>query len=184
MGRSQRRMLLTQNTTSAGEIIAQGAIAPGQLLLAGAPPEEGLRTVEDIAVPIGEPGGPLSGSSLTGAVPDDLNVNPPPLPVPTPVLTSLDPATAELNSADFTLRCLGSGYTDMSVIMFAGQPEPIVFVSTEEITTVVKPSLPWGAVTLPVTVKAPDGQESAPLDFTFTEGAPAGTARKTKAKGA
>jgi hypothetical protein len=84
-------------------------------------------------------------------------------------LTSLDPATAELGGEDFVLRCLGAGFGPDSVIFFAGQPEPIVFVSTEEITTIVKPSLGWGAVTLPVYVRRYDLAVTDPLDFTFTE---------------
>jgi IPT/TIG domain-containing protein len=92
----------------------------------------------------------------------------PPEPDVAPTLDTLSPSTAELGSADFTLHLLGADFTPSSVIMFAGQPEPIVFVSDEEITTVVKPSLGWGAVSVPVLVK--NGvEESASLDFTFTE---------------
>lgn len=87
-----------------------------------------------------------------------------------PTLTSLDPATAVLNDPDFTLHVHGSGFTASSVIVFAGQDEPIVFISATEITTIVKPSLPWGAVTVPVRVRN-GTEESAPLDFTFTEAA-------------
>lgn len=80
------------------------------------------------------------------------------------VLESILPNTAELNSPDVTLHCIGTGFTPSSVIYFAGQPEPIVFVSAEEVTTVVKPSLPWGAVTVNVSV-----DDSEALPFTFTE---------------
>lgn len=85
-----------------------------------------------------------------------------------PTLDELEPSTAELGGADFTLHLLGAGFTPASVIYFANQPEPIVFVSAEEITTVVKPSLGWGAVTVPVLVKN-GAESSASLDFTFTE---------------
>jgi hypothetical protein len=84
-------------------------------------------------------------------------------------LSGIDPATAVLGDADFTLTCTGTGFRDTSIITFAGQPEPIGFISDTEITTIVKPSLPWGAVTVPVTVKNTDGSESAQLDFSFTE---------------
>ena len=90
----------------------------------------------------------------------------PPDPALAPTLTSLDPNTAVLGSEDFTLRCLGTNFTEESVINFAGQPEPIVFVSAEEITTIVKPSLGWGAVTVPVCVQnadEPDRQSVARL---------------------
>jgi hypothetical protein len=96
----------------------------------------------------------------------------PPTPPEPATLTSIDPNTAVLNDPDFTLTCTGSGFTPASTIFFADQPEPIVYVSAEEITTIVKPSLPWGAVTVPVRV-----DDSEPLDFTFTETAP--TSRTT-----
>lgn len=81
-----------------------------------------------------------------------------------PVLSSIEPMTAELNSPDFTLRCLGTGFTPSSKIYFAGQPEPIEYISAEEVTTIVKPSLPWGPATVEVKV---DNSEA--LEFTFTE---------------
>ena len=191
MARSQRHKLIEQGTTSAGETIAQGAVAPGLLLQAGEPQTVGvsgeLRGVEDIEVPVGEPGGPLSGSTLTGALPTGL-VPPEPGPEPevAPTVSSLDPATAELNSPDFPLHVHGTGFTEASVIYFAGQPEPIEFVSAQEITTIVKPSLPWGPATLPVYVQNGD-LISNPLDFTFTEpvaplAAETETTRSRKAK--
>lgn len=84
-------------------------------------------------------------------------------------LTSLEPATAELGSADVTMVCTGTGFAPDSVIVFAGQLEPIVFMSTEQISTVVKPSLGWGAVSVPVLVRDYAGGETDELDFTFTE---------------
>ena len=90
-----------------------------------------------------------------------------PQPV-SPTLTAITPNTAVLGSEDVTMVCTGTDFTAESVIIFAGQPEPIVFVSDTEISTVVKPSLGWGAVTVQVTVK--NGTlESEPQDFTFTE---------------
>ena len=60
MGRSQRHMLIVQNYTSAGEIIAQGAVAPISLeqFLNDAP---AVRGIEEVVVPEGPPGGPLQG---------------------------------------------------------------------------------------------------------------------------
>jgi hypothetical protein len=103
----------------------------------------------------------------------------PPITGPAPVVSALMPDTAVLGDPDFTLSVRGTGFTEESVIMFAGQPEPIVFVSDTEVTTVVKPSLGWGAVAVQVSVKNPDGQESNALAFVFTEPV---AARKTKAK--
>jgi IPT/TIG domain len=117
----------------------------------------------------------------------------PPDPELAPTLDSLDPNTAVLGSEDITLRCLGSNFTEDSIINFAGQPEPIVFVSAGEITTGVKPSLGWGVVTVPVFVQNADGQIAhPPLDFTFTEAepelegeaAPAPVKRKSRARSA
>lgn len=88
---------------------------------------------------------------------------------PAPVLSSIDPATGVLNSADITMHCIGSGFTEDSVIYFADQPEPIVFISEGDITTIITMSLPWGAVTVPVYVQNADGQRSETQDFTFTE---------------
>src|SRR5580765_6434892 len=88
---------------------------------------------------------------------------------PLPVVSSLDPDTAVLGSADVTMHVHGSGFTEGSTIYFADQPEPIVFVSDTDISTVVKPTLGWGAVTVQVYVQSPDGQKSAELPFTFTE---------------
>lgn len=105
----------------------------------------------------------------------------PPVADVAPILDSLDPATAELDSADVTMTVHGTGFTESSVIMFADQPEPIVFVSETEISTVVKPSLSWGAVTVPVSVKNGE-EESNLLDFTFTEAEPAATRSKAKAR--
>jgi hypothetical protein len=88
--------------------------------------------------------------------------------IPAPTLTSLAPNTAVLDSADLTLACIGSGFTADSKIVFAGQDEPTTFDTASRVTTGVKPSLGWGAVTVDVYVKN-GGLQSAPLGFTFTE---------------
>lgn len=64
MGRSQRHKVLEQNTTSRGEIFAEGAMAPAVLKQFPGPPFP--------TVPVGPPGGPLKGSSMTGAIPPTL----------------------------------------------------------------------------------------------------------------
>ncbi len=89
------------------------------------------------------------------------------LPPATPVLSSLSPATAVLDSEDITLSCIGSDFDEDAVINFAGYDEPTTFVSATEVTTIVKPSLGWGEVAVPVLVKN-GAIASAPLDFTFT----------------
>lgn len=86
-----------------------------------------------------------------------------------PTLASITPSSAVLGDPDLTMTCRGTGYTPQSIIMFAGETEPIDFVSDTEITTIVKPSLGWGAVTVPVSVRNADGTQSQTRNFTFTE---------------
>ena len=176
MGRSQRHILVEHNATSAGEIVAQGEIAPASLFQAT---EEGseivygaeLQSVEDeLTVPISGPGGPLSGSPLTGAVPEDMGV-PDPEPEAVPVLTSLSPASAVIGGENVTMHCIGSNFTPNSTIVFANQPEPIVFVDEGDISTIITMSLGWGAGPVPVWVVNAQGQQSEMIEFTF-EAAP------------
>lgn len=128
---------------------------PGQFNLSGNPIHTDLPAA-------GESGGELPPPDGGG------ETSPDPEPGLEPTLTSLDPDTAVLGDADFTLRCLGTNFTETSTIRFAMNEEPIEFVSDTEITTTVKPSLPWGAVTVPVTV-IQGSFETQPLDFIFTE---------------
>ena len=107
---------------------------------------------------------------------------PPPAKDP-PVAISLDPETAVLGSEDITMHVLGSGFTEGSVIYFANEDEPAVFISETDISTGVKPSLGWGPVTVQVYVQNADGQKSAELPFTFTEALPLPRARRAKAQG-
>jgi IPT/TIG domain len=85
-----------------------------------------------------------------------------------PTLTSISPDIAVLGDPDVTMVCTGTGFTEDSTIMFAGNPEPIVFTSETEISTVVKPSLDWGATAVDVMVRNSAG-ESETLQFTFTD---------------
>jgi len=81
-------MVLEQGNDVTGAAHAEGAIAPGMLQQAGdAPITYGaeLQSIEGLEVPHGEPGGPLSGSSLTGAVPSELGEGGGPDPGPEPV---------------------------------------------------------------------------------------------------
>jgi hypothetical protein len=134
------------------ELTAEGGFSdPGQFNLSGNPIHQDLPPAEGGELPPPDGGG--------GTDPE---------PGMEPTLTSLDPDTAELGSADITLRVLGTNFTDSSVIHFSDNDEPTTFVSDTEVTTGVKPSLGWGAVSLPVTVKQ-GSYETDPLDFTFTE---------------
>jgi hypothetical protein len=192
MGRSQRHLIQEHNTTSAGEVHAQGVVAtsvmaqvdPSQLNVLTAPVDP---PAGGFAVPEGASGGPLQGSSMSGAIPESVQPGPgpePPEPGPDPepgsepTLTSLDPNAAVLGDPDLTLRCIGTNFTETSVIHFSDHDEPTTFVSDTEVTTGVKPSLGWGAVSLPVTIKQ-GSYETEPLNFTFAEGGAASVSQRT-----
>ena len=178
MGRSQRHMLLVQNTTANGEIIAQGEIAPLSLVQVQEPAllSTELHGVEDLEVPVGPPGGPLQGSTLTGAVPESLvaptppgpELGPDPEPGLEPTLEYITPNEAVIGSTDFTLRVIGTNFTDTSVIVFNGGDEATTVVSDTELTTGVKPSTAQVAGALPVQVRQ-GSYTTGEVDFTFTE---------------
>jgi IPT/TIG domain len=83
----------------------------------------------------------------------------------TPVLSSLDPSSAISGDPDFTLSCIGTGFTPDTTINFGGRNEPATFVSDTEVTTVVKPSL-FDPAVVPVYVRT-GPFVSDPIDFTF-----------------
>jgi hypothetical protein len=187
---SQRHRIVEQGAASNGEIHAQGVVAPGMLMQVD---PENLNVVVlaptsveppsgNIQVPVGPQGGPLQGSTMTGAIPEELAPEPePPEPEPgpdpepgsEPTLTSLEPNTAVLGDPDLVLHCIGTNFTETSVIHFSDHDEPTTFVSDTEVTTGVKPTLGWGAVSLPVTIRQ-GSFETGPLDFTFTGSAARG----------
>ncbi len=186
---SQRHKLLELNVTAAGEIIAEGEIAPGYLQQLGNPDAFDGTYLKDadlaVDVPMGPPGGPLQGSSIAGPIPEGIEPPSPPDPEPgeEPTITSLDPATAVLGSADITMIVNGTNFTNSSVIHFSDQDEPTTFISDTQISTGVKPSLGWGAVSVPVTVKQ-GSYETDPVQFTFSESDPVvGTASADFANG-
>ena len=85
-----------------------------------------------------------------------------------PRLDSLDPPTAEMGAAPVTLRCIGSGFTTTSQIVFNSGEENTTYVSETEVTTEVDPSTASGPWTIPVLVRD-HGMDSDPQDFAFTE---------------
>jgi hypothetical protein len=89
-----------------------------------------------------------------------------------PVVTALEPDTAELGAPSFTLHVIGTGFDAASVIVFAGHDEPTTLVDDTVVTTGVDMAVWLGPDTLPVLVRNGDGTESNALDFTFTEAAP------------
>jgi hypothetical protein len=92
----------------------------------------------------------------------------PPGSVPAPpTVTSLDPATCVSGDPPFTLSVIGTGFSSNCNIVFANSVEVGVFVSPTEMTTKVVPAI-FAPAIVPVYVKDNFGQESAPVDFTFT----------------
>jgi len=92
------------------------------------------------------------------------------VPVVPPVVSSLTPNSAEIGDPNFILHVHGTGFKTGSIIVFAGQEEPTTFVSPTEITTGVNMSVWLGPDALPVHVLNPDGIQSDPMTFTFTDG--------------
>jgi hypothetical protein len=90
-----------------------------------------------------------------------------------PTATALSPDTAVAGDAtDIVMTVTGTGFTESSVIWFAGHAEPTTFVSATEVSTGVKPSLFTVPDSCEVVVKTADGQASdPPLTFTFTAAA-------------
>lgn len=172
MGRSQRHMIVEQGANAAGASLDEGVVAPGLLMqVDGDVQKVGGGPVE---VPTGAPGGPLQGSTLTGAIPSDVAPPTPPQPEPgpdpepgmEPVLDSLDPAFAVIGSDDVTMHCHGRNFTETSVIVFNGGEENTVFVSDTEVTTIVKPSLAGTPVSVPVLVRQGTVDSNA-VNFNF-----------------
>lgn len=83
---------------------------------------------------------PITGGSINEPVTaSDL----PPMPVP--VVTSLDPDSCAIGTADFTLEVHGENFFAGSVIFFAGHDEPTTYdQEAGTVSTGVKPSL-WGS---------------------------------------
>ena len=96
-------------------------------------------------------------------------------------LISLNPDSAGMDDPDFTLECIGQGFTPYSVIVFNGGRENTVFVSPTKITTIVKPSLVSVPITIPVQVEDNSTDEvSDALDFEFTPAEGEGAARRRR----
>jgi len=99
---------------------------------------------------------------------------PPGVPEPTepPTLTSLNPVTAEVGAAEFTLECIGTNFSpSYSHINFNGGDEITTFIDATKVTTLVRPATASGAAEVPVKVRTLLG-ETEPQMFSFT--APAG----------
>ena len=185
MGRSQRHMILEQGSDATGASIGQGVIAPGLLLQAG----EGevtygaeLQGIENIEVPVGPPGGPLQGSTLTGAIPSGIEPGPGPEPVPGLAITS----PTEGSTVPPVHDILGIGAVPNAEVQlwYAGQDPG---EDPPASTTTADASGNWGftgdtpAALGPVTWGVYSDDVLVTVSITVEEEAPATTSRRKKA---
>lgn len=87
---------------------------------------------------------------------------------PVPAIDSLEPASALVGGADLMLHVKGTNFTASSVISFAADQQPTTFVTTNELTALVRPSTATEAMSVPVTVQTGE-QTSNVVNFDFTE---------------
>lgn len=97
---------------------------------------------------------------------------------PIPHITLLDPDNVPVGGADITLTVNGGNFTQDSVIYFNGGEEETTYISASQLSTVVKPSLASGPISVPVQVKT-EAEQSNMVNFTFTE-APEGEERRRR----
>lgn len=90
-----------------------------------------------------------------------------PNPPAPPVVTLLNPTSAQVGAAALTLSVLGTGFTDTSEILWNNGAEPTTFVSATEITTGVDPTTASGPYTVPIQVSN-GGAISNAKPFVFT----------------
>jgi hypothetical protein len=189
---SQRHKLLTYNYGATCYTFDEKAAAIGYIRQQPGP----------YVQPTGPAGGPLKGSTLSGPPPASLpgplelehpalvlglilagSQRPPdqlPPDLPAPTISSLEPDTAELGSASFTLHVKGTGFWPGSMIVFNGGAEQSELISPTELTTGINMATAETPGSYPVLVHSPDGKESNVLEFTFTEAAPVATKSKKK----
>jgi hypothetical protein len=79
---------------------------------------------------------------------------------PMPVVASLNPVSAFLGDPSFTLHVIGTGFDSGSMIIWNGSPEPTIFVSATELTTIVNMDTAEVAIDIPVQVQTSTGAVS------------------------
>jgi hypothetical protein len=95
----------------------------------------------------------------------------PPGPVGPPVVDLLVPREATLGEPSFTLRVIGSGFTEDSVIFWNNSPELTTYVSPSEVTTGV--NMGTAVVAIPIPVVVQNGEETSNVViFTLREPVP------------
>jgi len=153
---------LDEDGTPIGPATLQAPVAPAlacAVVAVELPDDQGIGLTTPTGAPITDEMVPNSDFRVPGS-------GTAPLPEPSPILTSLEPNTAVSGDPDFTLHYRGTDFTENSVIRFAGQDEPTIFIDSTDITTIVKPSL-FAPATVQCSV-VDGGAETQSLDFEFT----------------
>lgn len=95
----------------------------------------------------------------------------------TPAISDLEPDAAICgDAADIQMVVTGTGFNELSKIVFNGFEEPTTLLSPTEVRTIVKPSLFTVAAEVPVSVRNGD-KNSNELSFNFTEAGARGRRR-------
>jgi hypothetical protein len=182
-------MIEEQGANANGNAIDEGAVAEGLLSQVEVEPEGNtiaVRAAGDIEVPHGEPGGPLSGSSLTGAVPADVDgggggTDP---DLPEFAIVSINPDEFPAGYPDTGGTVSGVGFEDGAVIVFGGADMATDFISDNQLNFTL-PSSTSAEGPVQVAVRNPGGELTAERTFTFVAPAAddeAAPAKKSKKK--
>jgi hypothetical protein len=92
---------------------------------------------------------------------------------PAPSITSLSPATATAGGTGFLLTVNGNGFSPQAAITFNGIPRTdTIFLSSTQLTTMIRPSdiANAGTITVQVSTPPPGGGTSGTLPFVITPG--------------
>lgn len=88
---------------------------------------------------------------------------------PAHTVSHIDPADAQIGSPDVVLHVYGTNFRPDAQIVFNGGLEPTEYISTTELTTVVKPSTASVPGSYPVSVVQDDFIVEPAQMFAFTE---------------
>ena len=89
---------------------------------------------------------------------------------PAPALTAINPTSVVIGSADFTLTLTGSNFTSSSVVRWNGVARTTTFVSSTQLTTLIKATeiVSSGTAKVSVFTPTPGGGTSGEQAFTLT----------------
>jgi len=124
-------------------------------------PYVGVDPAHPLNVPVSPnepPGSAVGGEGGGGGTPEPA----------VPVIEALDPDEIEIGTADTVLHVHGTGFTEESIIHFAGVDEPTTFVDETELTTGLKPSLWVDGMIVQCSVKNGD-VTSDEVEFEFLD---------------